>query len=165
MTFLPIIVKSRLVVPMCVIWRFCLHLLTFKIWPFLFRDYLVVCIYLNGITTIWSYRHLKPPLPSFSFRFSANFMLLGKFYCCIWPNIEKIIMPSGHTACNRCSILEFFNFPIFSPKMGRNQWYWASSQIGEMDKSEMRLDAIENLLISKSLQRVEGSKQGFIRRD
>ena len=42
---------------------------------------------------------------------------------------------------------------------------WVSSQIGEMDKSEMRLDAIENLLISKSLQRVEGSKQGFIRRD
>ena len=42
---------------------------------------------------------------------------------------------------------------------------WVSSQIGEMDKSEMRLDAIENLSISKSLQRVEGSKQGFIRRD
>ena len=121
-------------VPMCVIWRFCLHLLTFKIWPFLFRDYLVVCIYLNGITTIWSYRHLKPPLPSFSFRFLANFYAIGPILLLYMAKYCKKIMPSGHTACNRCSILEFFNFPIFSPKMGRNQWYWARSKIFQLAK-------------------------------
>ena len=27
-------------------------------------------------------------------------MLLSNFYCCKWPNIEKIINPPGHTAIN-----------------------------------------------------------------
>ena len=28
----------------------------------------------------------------------AVFMLFGVFNCCMWPNIEPIIYPSGHTA-------------------------------------------------------------------
>ena len=61
-------------------------------------------------------------------------MLLGKFHSCQWPNIEKIIQPSGRTAENRWVLNRMYIARVQKVNYMRIVYTLMTSQSGSVSK-------------------------------